>query len=111
MSATTLPRTSPLLAEGDRVVIRRNLSHPAWMHRIDGRDVGMMYLARTDLPELVGVSEVSATRNRTVFRVVDGELVKVAITEVQVHGSNFWFDAETGDQVNSGATHLTRIDG
>lgn len=110
MLATAQRRTSTALSVGDRVVIRRVLTHPAWMHRVDGRNVGMMYLPRTDIPELVGVSEVSEIRTRSAYLVENGDLVKVVVTEVQIKGSGFWFDANSGVQVHSGATVITRID-
>lgn len=97
-------------AEGDTVAVRRVLTHPAWMHRVDGRDVGMSYLARTDIPELIGMSAITETRTRSAIRVVNGELVHTSVPEVRL-ASGFWYDAATGAQVDSGATSITRIAG
>lgn len=109
MAATATPtRPTTSLQVGDKVTIRRDLNHPAWMHRIDGRDIGSMYIQRTDLPELIGVGNITATRRRSANRLGVGRRIEqVLIAEVQVGANSLWYDAESGSQVNSGATYIS----
>jgi hypothetical protein len=83
-------------AVGDRVEVRRNLSHPAWCDLVEAdlRDGGSKWVPRTDLPELEFVGTISET-GRSNFQEV-----------VRVGENRFWYRQNTGAQDGSGATYI-----
>lgn len=87
----------PDLQVGDRVRVKRNLDHPAWMTRvaIDPRSGGHGFVRRTDLDEVIGEMAVTQRvtddfRGKTFVRLTNGLL----------------YDLGTGLQGNSGATFI-----
>jgi len=86
---------APVFAIGDRVVIKRNLDHPAWMKQVpaDPRNGGTRWVRDPEISEEIGEGEILSREARlhsTELRVTNG----------------FFYDAATGLQVHSGATFI-----
>ncbi|MFF2053738.1 hypothetical protein ACFVU2_19195 [Leifsonia sp. NPDC058194] len=101
--------TAPTLAVGDRVLIKRNLDHPVWKKRVEG-EYGTSYVPDPDVVEEIGVGRIIDTFRRSVHQVApQGGLATTYKLEVRAD-SGFWYDAETGLQLNSSATTITKLD-
>lgn len=88
--ATTVPAPAPVtLAVGDRVALRRNLSHPTWVNAA---------LRGEEVTELVGYFHITAVRGRRQYATVGGQLVPTVRTELRAD-AGLWFDAETLEAV------------
>lgn len=88
---------APAFAVGDRVMIRRNLDHPAWMKKIDPDALGdTCYVRDPDVVEEIGQATIVNSDRR--------------LYGFEVRATNgFWYDAATGSQVGSGATTISKI--
>lgn len=88
----------PTYQVGDRVLVRRNLDHPAWMKQVeaDPRDGGTKWVRDPDVVEEIGQATIVASERR--------------LFGVELRATNgFYYDAETGLQIHSKATVITKI--
>jgi hypothetical protein len=108
-AADDLTAPAPTYAVGDRVMIKRNLDHPAWKTPVEG-EYGTEYVLKAGITEEVGVSRIIDSFVRSSHHVPpEGGLVTTYKIEVRAR-SGFWYDAETGLQLNSEATTITKLD-
>ncbi|MCI4659753.1 hypothetical protein [Cryobacterium zhongshanensis] len=97
-AANTPTAATRPLEPGDRVMIRRDLDHPAWKTQVesDPRDGGYAWVANPEIEEEIGVGTIV----RSHLRPKSGEVLV---------DNGFWYDIATGVQSNSGATRVTRL--
>jgi hypothetical protein len=116
---TTMSTTLNELQPGDKVTIRRNLDHPAWMIRgaydpYEGRHV---LVRNPDIAEEIGVGTVTERRTQTqhgwiTSRDDDGRIWNhpTSTEKTLVRVSNgFWYDCASGSQENSSATLIEPV--
>lgn len=86
-------------AVGDRVEIRRNLDHPAWMDLVtaDLRDGGSKWVRKPGLDEVIGQTEIT-------------ELGRENFQPVARAGNGFWYRQDSGEQKGSGATYIVHVE-
>lgn len=103
------PVTAPLttLAIGDKVAVKRNLDHPAWMKQVpcDPRNGSTTKLISD--PEVVEELGASTVLDRREIPAVAGWGGREAKTLVRLP-SGFWYDCATGLQDGSGSTRIER---
>lgn len=88
-----MPSTLNKLQPGDKVVVKRNLNHPAWMKEVpaDPRSGSTTKRVRDNsVEELISGSIVTERRERP--------------ARVRVTCNNFWYLLADGMQVNSSST-------
>ncbi|WP_146197345.1 hypothetical protein [Promicromonospora sp. AC04] len=92
---------------GDRVVVKRNLDHPAHMKQVpaDPRDGGTKWVRDENIDESVAVSTIVERRHHP--SVTGRWLARPARTLVRLR-SGLWYDLATGLQEGSGATRIER---
>jgi hypothetical protein len=93
------PTQVPVFAVGDRVMINRELSHPAWMHEVDDDP-------RNDSPTLALRPGIEKKVGEGVVERVERQWHRGTLVFVSNH---FWYDIETGIQDGSGATFIVKI--
>lgn len=102
-------RTADLsdLAVGDKVAVKRNLDHPAWMQQVscDPRNGSTTKLIRD--PKVMEELGTSRVLDRREIPAVAGWGGREAKTLVRLP-SGFWYDCATGLQDGSGSTLIER---
>ncbi|MFD2794595.1 hypothetical protein ACFS27_13645 [Promicromonospora vindobonensis] len=104
----TAPADLADLRIGDRVVVKRNLDHPAWMKQVpaDLRDGGTRWVRDESVVETIGIAAIVDRRHHPA--IPGSWQVCEAKTLVRLP-SGFWYDLATGLQDGSGATLIERV--
>lgn len=107
MSITAAPTELNELAVGDKVAVKRNLDHPAWMKQVpcDPRNGSTTKLISD--PQVVEELGTSTVLDRREIPAVAGWGGREAKTLVRLP-SGFWYDCATGLQDGSGSTRIER---
>jgi hypothetical protein len=104
---------SPTLTEvqpGDKVTLKRNLDHPAWMKKgtYDEYSGSDRLVRNPDIAELLGTATVTERRDDPGTNT--GWMDRPAKSLVRLGANGFWYDLATGLQDGSGATVIHIID-
>lgn len=100
MSAPTNDNPIADLAVGDKVALKRNLDHPAWMKQVECEYEGTRYVRDESVEESLGTVAVVDLRE---IPAVAGWRGREAKTLVRLP-SGFWYDLADGYQDGSRAT-------
>ena len=101
VSLRSVNRSRPSLAQaeiGDPVVIKRNLSHPAWCDRTENEYGEGIYTPRAGISEVVGIGRIRAMDRKHSFGQPSILLLKVS--------NNLWYQATDGLQQHSESTYI-----
>ena len=103
---------SPTLTElqpGDKVALKRNLDHPAWMKKgpYCEYEGGHRLLRHPDIAEDLGTATI--TERRDIPGTNTGWMDRKAKSLVRLSGNGFWYDLADGMQDGSHATLIQVI--
>jgi hypothetical protein len=99
-----MPITLDQLQPGDRVALKRNLDHPAWMKQgpYDEYSGSRRLVRDPDIQEDLGTATVTERRN--IPGTSTGWMDREARSLVRLGANGFWYNLATGLQDGSGAT-------
>lgn len=101
-------KTLDQLQPGDKVTLKRNLDHPAWMQQgpYCEYEGGHRLVRNPDIAEDLGTATVTERRDKRPINI--GGKVWPAKSLVRL-GNSFWYDLATGYQDGSHATLIQPI--
>lgn len=102
-------KTLDELQPGDKVTLKRNLDHPAWMKQgpYCEYEGGHRLVRNPDIAELLGAATISERRD--IPGTNTGWMDRKAQSLVRLAGNGFWYDLADGMQQHSGATLIQAI--
>lgn len=98
------------LQAGDKVTLKRNLDHPAWMKQgpYDEYSGAHQLVRDPDIAEDLGTATI--TERRDIAGTNTGWMDRKARSLVRLSGNGFWYDLADGMQEHSKATLIEPLD-
>lgn len=85
---------------GDKVQLKRNLDHPAWMNQVESEFDGTRWVRDDSVEEVIGVCAIIDRRDIPAVPGWGGHEAKTLLRLP----SGFWYDGATGRQEHSEST-------